>query len=481
LPAAQALDLLRASDRFPPGDPRRESAQRKVARLVAGDPAVLLHPALAGSAPMLRRWARFVPYLLPDQAEAAMAVTNRQVVGEQLAALRLLENDPTTSLGTADAALRHLDDADPAARQRADDGTHAVTARRAEATASVLSALAARHLADDGERGIQDWRTRFALVQGTSPEMLAHLRSSVAAAVGLTERWWLVRAPLVGGRYCDRRVGLPSPVATLAEHTALGADGIAAAAPSLAAGARNAAARIRPGVENVVTIEADGRLSATVAHRPTPRGALMVAHETGHAVHALESRSPEPPGALVGETVACWSALVTGAFCALPSDGQSAAHALALGDTLVEELFVSALVSAFEDEVYATVAAHGVATVADLDASWLRLHRTLFGAATEVPSSIESGWARLPSLATDPGHALSYVWATVLALAIRERHPHDSSGAIARAIAAGGVDADEFTALVGFEGGEWIDIGLAALAPLLDSLAGGVSEGAGCA
>ena len=456
------IQHLRTADRFPVGDPRREAAQRQAARAVAAYPGTSSHPALAPMAQQLDRWSRFAPYLLTDAAEQALAQTNRRIVAEQLAALQRLDADPATALDASDAALRGLDADDPAARSAADVAAHRVTDRRAPAAAAVLGALAACHLADDAQRGIDDWRTRFAFVQGTTPATLATLRDAVRGTAQLAGKWWQLRAPLVGGEYADRRVGLPAPHAALAEHTAAAAAGIGWACPPLSSAAAAAAARVVPGSDNQVVIEADGRISATVAHRPTPRGSLMVAHETGHAVHALVAQSPEPPGALVGETVACWSSLVTGRRAA-PS---SAALALALGDTLVEELFVSAAVSTFEDSVY-RLAADGQVTVATLDDAWLAAHRSLWNGVVDVPAHVASGWARLPALATDPGHAFSYVWATVLALAIERRHLYDDSGVVRAAFEAGGIDADQFTQLLGFVGNEWIDEGCERLAEVL--------------
>jgi hypothetical protein len=468
-PAAQVVEHLRASDRFPSGDPRREAAQRRAARAAAADPSLIESPLLAGVRAQLRRWARFAPYLLTDREETELAATNRAIVTTELARLRSLDDDPITALATADAALRDLD-ADAVERRRAADvEAHRVTDRRAAPTASVLGSLAACHLADDRLRGIVDWRTRFAFVQGTRPETLAALRDATRAAHGLAAGWWSVRAPLVGAEYCDRRVGLAAPPASLTDHARAAAAALAAAVPELAEGARAAASRITPGADNQVVIEADGRISVTVAHRPTPRGSLMVAHEIGHALHALAAESPEPPGALVGETVACWSSLVTGMYHVDDGHDSSGALALAVGDTLVEELFVSAAVSAFEDSVY-SLAARGDVTAADLNAAWLSAQRDVWGESVAVPDHVASGWARLPALAAEPGHAFSYVWATVLALAIDARHHGDAAGVIANAILAGGIEADEFTALIGFEGDEWIEVGLSALADQLDRL-----------
>lgn len=472
----QVVDELKTADRFPVGDPRRSAAQRRVARLVATDLTVADDPRLAGIRAQLRRWAHFAPHLLSDEQETSLARDGRALIDGQLSQLRALDDHEATALSASDDALRNLDADTAAARQHADVAAHVVTDRRAPVSASVLGALAACHLADDRLRGIDDWRTRFAVVQGTTPATLAVLREATQAARGLAAQWWRVRCGVVGGEYFDRRVGLVAPPAALAEHSQAAAVALAATVPALADAALRASGRIVDGVDNQVVIEADGRISVTVAHRPTPRGSLMVAHEIGHALHALESRSPEPPGALVGETVACWSSLVTGQRGV--EGPHSVAMALALGDTLVEELFVSAAVSAFEDSVYACAASGNNVTAEALNSAWLRANRDLMAGAVVVPDLVGSGWARLPALATDPGHAFSYVWATVLALAISARHGADEHGLVARAVRAGGVEADEFTALLGFDGDEWIALGLAELEAELSRLAHVVRSGA---
>lgn len=466
--ADRVVEVLKTADRFPVGDPRRSAAQRRVARMVADAPSVADDPRLAGMRAQLRRWANFAPYLVDEEEECSLARSGRSLIDSQLELLRSLDDDEATAVASSDAALRNLDADYPDARRRADIEAHAVTDLRAPVAASVLGALARCHLADDRLRGIDDWRTRFAVVQGTTPARLAALRDATKGVRGLAGEWWSVRAEVVGGNYSDRRVGVPSAPGTLAEHSIAAAVALAAAVPSSADAARRASARIVDGDENVVVIEADGRISVTVAHRPTPRGSLMVAHEIGHALHALESRSPEPPGALVGETVACWSSLVAGQVGIAGSP--SRAMALALGDTLVEELFVSAAVSEFEDSVYESSTLSEPVTATQLNAAWLQANRGVWGDAVEVPDFVGSGWARLPALATDPGHAFSYVWATVLALAISARHGADRDGVVARAIRAGGVEADEFTTLLSFDGDEWISVGLQMLAAELTRL-----------
>ena len=154
--AQHVVEQMRTADRFPPGDPRREAAQRRVARAVAADPSLAEHPALAGMRAQLRRWSRFAPYLLPDADEAVLAATNRALVSSQLSLLGSLEADLSTSLATADQALRGLDAGSVELRRAADAAAHACTDRRAPMAAAVLGALAKCHLDDDRQRGIDD-------------------------------------------------------------------------------------------------------------------------------------------------------------------------------------------------------------------------------------------------------------------------------------------------------------------------------------
>ncbi|MCB0981887.1 MAG: hypothetical protein KDB17_14685, partial [Ilumatobacter sp.] len=477
-PGAAVLDALRTADLFPPGHPDREAAQRRAARLVAADPSLLDEPAVAPARRQLRRWARLVPHLLDDEVEFTSTPLQRAAVSSQLARLAGLEDDPATSQDTVDAALRGLDQVDPAERLAADRRAHFLTARRLPATGPALVQLAGLHVADDRRRGIGDWRTRWAIANGTQVATLRTLQVALDGAVGLSAGWWRARARLMGEQWSDRRALPPHPPAALEDQAAAAAHSLAAAMPDLAAAAMTEAGRMRAGRDNRVTAEADGRPSATVVHRPTDRGALMVAHELGHAVHAVMAMGTEPPGALVGETVACWASLVAGRAAvarAMASGDRAAtvAAAMALGDMLVEEVFVSAAISSFEDRLYGAVAQAAPPPDA-LGQWWADAHEAVFGGAVSLPDYARTGWARLPSLAQRPGHALAYTWASLLALAAAPPvHPPalpDHTRMIG-AMRLGGVDADEMTVALGFQSNTWIAAGLGALAGELTRLA----------
>ena len=196
-PGAAVVDALRTADLYPPGHPDREAAQRRAARLVAADPSLLDEPAVAPARRQLRRWARLVPHLLDDEAESTTTPQQRAAVTAELHRLATLEDDPATSQDTVNVALRGIDHTDPAERVAADRRAHFMAARRLPATGPALLRLASLHRADDHRRGIDDWRTRWAIANGTQVATLRTLQVALDGAVGLSAGWWRARARLM--------------------------------------------------------------------------------------------------------------------------------------------------------------------------------------------------------------------------------------------------------------------------------------------
>ena len=423
---ADLARLLDRADRLRPDDPARGDAQRRVARLVRADPSVADDRVLAHRRQQLLGWARWVPYLLDDPTEQRVGAAARLTVDDALGRLAALDADPFTGIDAVERSLVGLDDGDPARRAAADADADARCAARAPAMARVVHDLTASHAADDGRRGIVDWRARACLIHGLDLAAARHSLAAVHDATPMARRWYTARERLVGTAYSDRRAGLAIAPTSLADDAGAVAAALAVEVPVVGDLAGAAARAVRPGPRNEVRVERDGGLSVHVEHRPTARSRLMAGHELGHAVHVLVARdagAPEAPGALVAETVACWSALACGRRW--QGGAPAAAWALALGDHLVEELFVSALVSRFEDEIQATVRAGGHWDHQVAAAVWLGLVHELVGDTVDVPVSAQWGWARLTSLATEPGAAFHYVWATLLALSV------DDSAAVA--------------------------------------------------
>jgi hypothetical protein len=471
VPSARSLARrLRDSEQRAVGDPRRGRDQRVVARAVHDAPALADHESLRGHRTQLRAWSRWVPHLLDDATEDEIAAAGRPVVADQLARLAALDRAGSgTDLAAVEQWLRVLDE--PSGdRRSADLAAAAALDQRAEVMADILHRLTVLHAADDERRGIDDWRLRSAVLDGTTTATQRHCLDLARDALPLAHRWFDARAAVVGASYSDRRVGRPIGDVDLAGQVGAVVAALTEELPAVADAVRRAGPLAVAGSRDEVSVDLDGGLSVMVDHRPTARSRLMTAHEIAHAVHVVVARDAgvaEPPGALVAETVACWSALSCGRRWAGTGD---VTWALALGDHLVNELFMSAALCGFEDALHRTVRHGSTWTTATADDVWHEQLVALYGPHVEVPRWAASGWSRHPALVTEPGAPFRYVWATLLAAAV-------PGGDCVPSVLRSTLDADELPVALGVEARDWAAAGLDALETTLDGLVRALAAG----
>lgn len=457
--------LLVQADARPPGDVERGRIQRAVARAVHDVPDLLDHPALSLDRTRLGMWARFAPHLLDDQREAEISRTHAPAVGRLVSEVLELDDAPLTSHRTGDDLAARLDDPDPRLRAAADQAGRLVSQRRASLAAPALVELAELQAADDAERGLVNWRSRSALIEGTTAVRLDRLVQGVVDAARTVQPWLENRRVLCGAAYSDRRVIPDAPQRTLAADTALACEVLSRVAPALEPFVDAVPAHVVNGQISECIVDSE-RLSITVAHRGTLRSTLMTAHEIGHAVHALASVGRVPPGALVGEAIACLTAVLVAE--SLVDDSHPAA-ALAFGDHLIDEVHLSAAASRFEDAVHDP--ALGVVDSEALGDLWLCVIRAVYEPAIRVPDDVRTDWARHPSFVASPGQAVSYVWANLFALAVVDSELPDLGDRLASAMCRGAIDADEFLGLFDIDPDGLVVAGLRALDARLERLA----------
>ncbi len=463
--AQQIVDLLAQADTRPPGEVERGRLQRQIARAVHAAPALLDDPALSLDRHRLGVWARFAPHLFGDEREIEISRTHAPEVSHLVSQVMSLDDAPLTSHRAGDDLAIGLDDPDPQVRLAADEEARSLARRRAAVTAPALARLAHLQAADDAERGLTVWRTRSALIEGTTAERLSRLVTGVSGAAPSVQPWLRSRQARCGAAYSDRRVIPGAPPRTLAADAALACAVLSKVSPSLRALVEAVPSRVTEGQISECLVD-DGGLTVTVAHRGTLRSTLMTAHEIGHAVHALASAGRQPPGTLVGEAIACLAAVLVAGE--LESDAHPAA-ALACGDHLIDEIHLSAAASLFEDAVHD--AEVGDLGASDLDALWLETVRSVYEPAVSVPDAVGTDWARHPSFVASPGHAVSYVWANLFALTVTDRALPDLGDRLADAMGRGAIDADEFLELFDVTPDHLADVGLAAFAARLERLA----------
>jgi hypothetical protein len=309
-PADQIVEQLRAADRFPTGDARRAAAQRRAARLAAADPAVLDHPSLAHVRSRLRQWAlRSVP------AERSRRSASRREQSRRRRAVSL---------------LRSLEDSRPQRSQV--PMWRCATWTRTRPAPGGPPMLLAHRATTIARRVAQCWHACCVPSRRRS-ERGRHWRHGSPSCRALRLRRLptcaLPPVPRAGWRSsgcnCGRRSSGASTaiVASVWKHHRRRWRStryrLRWHLVRLCRGWRRARNwPLRASDPEPTTRWSSRPMAASPQRLPTDRrrGSLMVAHEVGtHCT--LESRSPEPPGALVGETVACWASLVTGTSLAV--------------------------------------------------------------------------------------------------------------------------------------------------------------------
>lgn len=181
-------------------------------------------------------------------------------------------------------------------------------------------------------------------------------------------------------------------------------------------------------------------LSYTGAHRD----AFTLAHEMGHAVHALAAReqsilvhdAPLP----LAETASTFSELLLYERMSGFMTPAQRRSALAAGiDDLYASIVRQAFFTVFEESAHRLAPEGG--TVADISGAYAATLREQFGGAVSVPPEFSREWAAIPHFYHAPFYCYSYSFGNLLALALFARHEkegRDFAPAYMEILAAGG-------------------------------------------
>jgi hypothetical protein len=467
--SSEAAALGRLLGRLETADPlERSAAQRALARLVAEHPDLLDHRRLRSRRPEIELWGRFVPFLRSDEVEetlARLALVRRRRWLDTLAAL---DATPGLAQHEVQAALDLVEDTAPVARAEAMEVVDAISLRRAPLFAAILDGVVSAQAADDAIRGVPHWRHRFALVEGTSTHRLGRLLGVCEDAVAPGQWHAAITQAGPASTLVASPGSLPASARSLTDAVAYVTAVLTDLVPSYASAVQAAARTVRAGTIDECTLDERG-IVTTVRFRPGIRGLLAVAHELGHATHLAVLGTHAAPGALVGETVACVAAQAVGRSLLRDSTpDEQPAVATGLGDHVVADLYRSAVVSRFEDDLRTAVGDEPLhpEVLADRFAD---RHRTFFGGSAPSPGH-RWWWSHLSLLVEHPGEAVAYVWANLVAAAVLDGPPADVHQRFGRLLGAGGVGADESLRVLELEPG-WSFRGEAACAGLLDECA----------
>jgi Oligoendopeptidase F len=341
--------------------------------------------------------------------------------------------------------------------------------------AYVFNTLLADKAVDDRLRRFPSWIASRNLGNEASDESVAALVEAVQGRYSIAQRWYRLKARLLGVeriRDYDRMASIASSEAEFgfAEARELVLDSYASFSPDLATIAQRffdeqwIDAPVRPG-------KRPGAFCAyTVpSHHPyvllnwtsRRRDVLTLAHELGHGLHAYLAR---PQGVFhqgtpltLAETASVFGETVT--FGRLLSATTDPGERLALlAENLegqIATVFRQVAMNRFEDAVHRNRREQGELSIDDFNAHWVATQSAMLGDSVELTEGYHTWWSYIPHFIATPGYVYAYAYGQLLALAVYAQYEERGAEFVPKyleLLAAGGSrPPEELGAIVGVD------------------------------
>jgi oligoendopeptidase F len=319
---------------------------------------------------------------------------------------------------------------------------------------------------DDRLRGYGHWLQSRNLSNEASDESVAALVEAVKARYDLPQRWYRLKARLLGvDRIADydRMAPVVSEDETMpwSEARELVLDAYGSFSPELGRVARGffdgrrIDAPLRPGKRG-------GAFCAYTVPSREPylmlnwtskrRDALTLAHELGHGVHAaLGARQGvfhHHTPLTLAETASVFGEEML--FARLLERAESPTSRLALLAGSIEDsiatVFRQTAMNQFEERVHTARRDSGEVAPERFGELWLETQGELLGDSVELTDGYATWWSYIPHFIHTPGYVYAYAYGQLLALAVYERYREEGAGFVPRyleLLAAGGSRSPE--------------------------------------
>ena len=439
---------------------------------------VLADPALVRFRHHLRvvRLAR--PHLLSEAEEKILAEKSltggsawSRLFDELLATLRV--ELPSAGSVALEEAFSRTQSVNRAVRAEAAAGITAALQPGLRTRAYIYNTLLADKATDDRLRAYNSWIAARNLSNQATDESISALIEAVVARYGLVQRWYRLKAKLLGLdrlSFYDRNASLPTGEETAvidweeAKETVI--DAYASYSPVLASGARRFfdegwidaplrpakqggafCAPVTPGLHPYVLVNFTG----------TRRDVLTLAHELGHGLHFLlageQSLSEHVTPLTLAETASVFGEAVT--FGRLLEHEHDPRRRLALlassVDDAIATVFRQVSMWRFEDLAHRARRSDGELSVERINALWMESQLELFGDTIDT-AGYESWWSYIPHFIHTPGYVYAYAYGQLLAMSVYQRSldggPPFAEKYLAMLAAGGSRSPEELTAMV---------------------------------
>ena len=408
--------------------------------------AKLATPGLEFARHHLENARRYRDHLLTEAEEKVLAekqVTGAaawaRLFGELVSALEVEIDGETV---TFEEALSRLSSPDRAARRATADAVTAALAPGLRTRTFVYNTLLHDKAVDDRLRRYDHWLASRNLGNEASDESVQALLDAVRARFDLPQRWYRLKARLLG---LDRLADYDRMAAVVDtdEHVSwdearsLVLDSYASFSQELADIAEQFFARrwidvpARPGKQpgafcmyTVPSVHPYVLLNFT--NRPID--VVTLAHELGHGLHAYLAR---PQGVFhqgtpltLAETASVFGETV--AFGRLLDRCETAEARLSLLAQNIEgaiaTVFRQTAMNRFEHLAHTARRTEGELSVERLGELWAESQAELFGDAVEITEGYRSWWSYIPHFVHTPGYVYAYSYGQLLALSVYRQY-----------------------------------------------------------
>jgi oligoendopeptidase F len=390
----------------------------------------------------LRSARRYRPHLLSEPEEVLLtekAVSGRnawqRLFEEQVSTIAVTLDGETTTL---EAGLAQLHAPDRAVRQAAARAVTEALEPGLRTRAFVLNTLMSDKATDDRLRHFDSWIASRNLSNEASDESVAALVAAVEGRYSIPQRWYALKAQLLGlDRIADydRMASVSDVEAEIGWHAAreLVLDAYASFSSELADTAskffdgRWIDAPARPGKRpgafcayTVPSVHPFVLLNWTARRRDV----LTLAHELGHGLHAYLARGQgiyhQTTPLTLAETASVFGETVTfGRLLSSVTDPQERLALLASNlEDQIATVFRQIAMNRFEDGIHNARRTEGELSLDRIGDIWTSTQHDMLGDAVEITDGYRTWWSYIPHFIGTPGYVYAYAYGQLLALSV---------------------------------------------------------------
>jgi oligoendopeptidase F len=427
----------------------------------------------------LRSARRYIPHLLTEPEERVL--TEKSVTGSsawsrlfsELTSVIRLDIDGTDV--PLEQGLSLLQSPDRERRKTAAEAVTAGLEPGLRTRAFVFNTLLADKATDDRLRRYDGWLASRNLANEATDASVQALVEAVEARYDIPQRWYTLKARLLGiDRLADydRMASVASADAEFgwSEATSIVVDAYDSFSPTMADIVRRFLDE--PWIDAPMReAKRGGAFCAyTVpSHHPylllnytaQRRDVLTLAHELGHGVHAYLAREQgvfhQTTPLTLAETASVFGETVTfGRLLAATTDPDARLALLAESlEGQIATVFRQTAMNRFEDAVHTARRTEGELSVERFGELWAETQTAMLGDSVEITEGYRTWWSYIPHFIGTPGYVYAYAYGQLLALSVYRRYTEDGSAFVPRYLdmlrAGGSLPPEELGRLVGVD------------------------------